>query len=63
MKASLAVTSSRLFPLLAYVTGAKHLYLIDFISDNLPDLKTTIHKTYPDVQVARIPLLDVLSHR
>ncbi|KAJ7091272.1 hypothetical protein C8R44DRAFT_817503 [Mycena epipterygia] len=31
--------------------GAKHLYLIDFDSTNLPDLKATIERLYPDVKV------------
>ncbi|KAJ6587036.1 hypothetical protein DFH09DRAFT_1245524 [Mycena vulgaris] len=30
--------------------GAKHLYLIDFDATNLPDLKATIEKLYPDVK-------------
>ncbi|KAF8070553.1 hypothetical protein FPV67DRAFT_1668401 [Lyophyllum atratum] len=34
--------------------GAKHLYLIDFDPANLPDLKATIEKVYPDVQVTTI---------
>jgi len=31
--------------------GAKHLYLLDFDSKNLPDLEETIKKAYPDVKV------------
>ncbi|RDX44891.1 NAD(P)-binding protein [Polyporus arcularius HHB13444] len=31
--------------------GARHLYLADFDPTNLPDLKSTIEKTYPDVKV------------
>ncbi|TFY83015.1 hypothetical protein EWM64_g1006 [Hericium alpestre] len=31
--------------------GAKHLYLMDFSAENLPDLKSTIEKSYPDVKV------------
>lgn len=31
--------------------GAKHLYLIDFDPTNLPNLKESIQKKYPDVQV------------
>jgi len=31
--------------------GAKHLYLLDFSPDNLPNLKLTIEKSYPDVKV------------
>ncbi|KAI5123637.1 hypothetical protein M0805_001670 [Coniferiporia weirii] len=31
--------------------GAKHLYLLDFVEDNLPELKQTITTTYPDVKV------------
>ncbi|KAJ7287416.1 hypothetical protein C8J57DRAFT_1283845 [Mycena rebaudengoi] len=30
--------------------GARHLYLIDFDASNLPDLKATIEKLYPDVK-------------
>ncbi|KAJ7076380.1 hypothetical protein B0H15DRAFT_864346 [Mycena belliarum] len=30
--------------------GAKHLYLIDFDTKNLPDLKATIERLYPDVK-------------
>lgn len=32
--------------------GAQHLYLIDFCADNLPDLKTTIKHSYPDVKAS-----------
>jgi hypothetical protein len=31
--------------------GAAHLYLSDFVPDNLPDLKETIQQKYPDVKV------------
>lgn len=31
--------------------GAKHLYLLDFVPDNLPELKETIQRKYPDVKV------------
>lgn len=31
--------------------GARHLYLIDFDGTNLPNLKETIEKKYPDVKV------------
>ncbi|KAG6918712.1 hypothetical protein DXG01_012197 [Tephrocybe rancida] len=31
--------------------AAKHLYLIDFDPSNLPELKETIEKLYPDVKV------------
>ena len=34
--------------------GAKHLYLIDLLLENLPDLKSTIEKSYPDVKVTTI---------
>ncbi|KAJ7647217.1 hypothetical protein FB45DRAFT_192333 [Roridomyces roridus] len=34
--------------------GAKHLYLIDFDSTNLPDLKTSIEKRYPDVKTTTL---------
>ncbi|KAG9088818.1 hypothetical protein FS749_001847 [Ceratobasidium sp. UAMH 11750] len=31
--------------------GAKHLYLIDFAGENLPNLEETLRKEYPDVKV------------
>ena len=31
--------------------GATHLYLLDFVPDNLPELKETIQTKYPDVKV------------
>jgi len=34
--------------------GARHLYLLDFSPDNLPNLKSTIEKSYPDVKVTTI---------
>ncbi|KAI9061665.1 NAD-P-binding protein [Trametes sanguinea] len=34
--------------------GARHLYLSDFDPTNLPDLKQTIERTYPDVKVTTI---------
>jgi len=34
--------------------GAQHLYLLDFDGTNLPDLKNTIEKAYPDVKVTTI---------
>ncbi|KAF9222687.1 NAD(P)-binding protein [Gyrodon lividus] len=34
--------------------GAQHLYLMDFAPQNLPDLKSTIQKSYPDVKVTTI---------
>lgn len=34
--------------------GAKHLYLIDFDPTNLPDLKATVEKNYPDVKVTTL---------
>ncbi|KAJ7346741.1 hypothetical protein DFH08DRAFT_869186 [Mycena albidolilacea] len=34
--------------------GAKHLYLIDFDSKNLPGLKETIEKRYPDVKATTL---------
>jgi len=34
--------------------GAKHLYLLDFDETNLPNLKETIEKKYPDVTVTTI---------
>lgn len=36
-------------------SGAKHLYLIDFDPTNLPNLKSTIENTYPDVKVPDQP--------
>ncbi|KIJ51436.1 hypothetical protein M422DRAFT_158636 [Sphaerobolus stellatus SS14] len=34
--------------------GAKHLYLLDYAGENLPNLKETIEKTYPDVKATVI---------
>ncbi|KDQ21507.1 hypothetical protein BOTBODRAFT_25951 [Botryobasidium botryosum FD-172 SS1] len=34
--------------------GARHLYLLDFDETNLPDLKDTITKSYPNVKVTTI---------
>ncbi|KAH7913914.1 hypothetical protein BJ138DRAFT_1133778 [Hygrophoropsis aurantiaca] len=34
--------------------GAHHLYLLDFSGENLPDLKATIQKAYPDVKVTTL---------
>ncbi|KAL1942434.1 hypothetical protein VTO73DRAFT_6036 [Trametes versicolor] len=34
--------------------GARHLYLSDYDPTNLPDLKATIEKSYPDVKVTTI---------
>ncbi|KAF8590932.1 NAD(P)-binding protein [Ramaria rubella] len=34
--------------------GAKHLYLLDFAGENLPNLKETIEKTYPDVKATTV---------
>jgi len=34
--------------------GAKHLYLLDFDGTNLPDLKETIAKSYPNVKATTI---------
>lgn len=31
--------------------GATHLYILDFVADNLPELKETIRQKYPDVKV------------
>ena len=31
--------------------GATHLYLLDFVPDNLPGLKEMVQKKYPDVKV------------
>lgn len=36
------------------IEGARHLYLIDFAGDNLPNLKETIKNTYNDVGVTTI---------
>jgi len=33
------------------IPGARHLYLLDFSPENLPDLKSTIGKSYSDVKV------------
>jgi hypothetical protein len=37
------------------IPGARHLYLLDFSPENLPDLKFTIAKSYPDVKVSFWP--------
>ncbi|KAH9002073.1 sex determination protein tasselseed-2 [Lactarius hatsudake] len=34
--------------------GARHLYLLDFAGDNLPNLKSTIEERYPDVKTTVI---------
>ncbi|TDL21309.1 NAD(P)-binding protein [Rickenella mellea] len=34
--------------------GAKHLYVLDYLGDNLPDLKKTIETSYPDVKVTTV---------
>ena len=34
--------------------GARHLYLLDFATDNLSELETTITQRYPDVKVTAI---------
>ncbi|KAI0062914.1 sex determination protein tasselseed-2 [Artomyces pyxidatus] len=34
--------------------GAKHLYLLDFSDENLPNLKSTIEQKYPDVKATVI---------
>lgn len=34
--------------------GAEHLYLLDYDGSNLPDLKSTIEKKYPDVKVTTL---------
>jgi NAD(P)-dependent dehydrogenase (short-subunit alcohol dehydrogenase family) len=34
--------------------GAKHLYLMDFFPDNLPDLKSSIQNSYPDVKITTL---------
>ena len=36
------------------VTGAKHLYLLDYNDENLPNLKETIEKSYADVRVTTV---------
>ena len=35
-------------------SGARHLYLLDYSGDNLPDLQETIQSRYPDVKVTTI---------
>lgn len=45
------VESSRATALAYAHEGAKHLYLLDFVGDNLPNLKETIETTYPDIKV------------
>jgi hypothetical protein len=32
--------------------GAAHLYLLDFVPDNLSDLKEIIQQKYPDVEAS-----------
>ncbi|THH19947.1 hypothetical protein EW146_g1319 [Bondarzewia mesenterica] len=34
--------------------GAQHLYLLDFAGDNLPELKSTIETSYPDVKACKL---------
>lgn len=34
--------------------GAKHIYVVDFDPTNLPNLKETIEKAYPDVKVTTV---------
>jgi NAD(P)-dependent dehydrogenase (short-subunit alcohol dehydrogenase family) len=49
------------------VPGAKHLYLLDFVPENLPNLKSTIEKQYPDVKACLTTALmntaDLQPHR
>jgi len=42
---------SRATSLLYAHEGARHLYLLDYAEENLPNLKETIEKKYPDVKV------------
>jgi hypothetical protein len=37
------------------LVGAQHLYLVDLSGENLPNLKSTIEKRYPDVKVRALP--------
>lgn len=43
--------------------GAKHLYVIDYAAENLPNLKSTIETKYPNVKVsANLFLLRISVH-
>lgn len=42
--------------LLKALEGAQHLYLLDYSEENLPNLKSTIERTYPDVKVCYLHL-------
>lgn len=37
---------------LTIAKGAKHLYVIDYAAENLPNLKSTIETKYPNVKVS-----------
>ena len=56
---SLYIDTNRVSKYLTIITdintiGARALYLLDFDGTNLPGLKDTINKQYPDVKVSRI---------
>ena len=36
------------------IVGARHLYLLDFVNENLSELKTTINSRYSDVKVTTL---------
>lgn len=52
-----SVCHARLVQALTPSLGARHLYLSDYDPTNLPDLKATIEKAYPDVKVRLTPLV------
>lgn len=47
----LAIPRAVLITNLVFI-GAQHLYLMDLSAENLPDLKLTIERSYPDVKVS-----------
>lgn len=42
--------------LMKALEGAQHLYLLDYSEENLPNLKSMIERTYPDVKVCYLHL-------
>ncbi len=44
-----------------YSLGARHLYLMDYVGENLPNLKESIESKYPDVKVCRTMVFRVLK--
>ena len=37
-----------------YSEGARHLYLLDYEGENLPNLKESIERRYPDVKATTV---------